>query len=241
MKPFFDKVKGLFGGSLKQSQVDAINVLLEQMRGLPVPYQAYILATAFHETGGVMAPNVESLNYTTAARIRKVWPSRFKTDAEAAPYVKNPVALANKVYGDRLGNRAGTNDGWNFRGRGQVHITGRENYTKLKAATGVDVLSNPDLALKPETSAISLIKGCVDGWYTGKRLRDYLDGDVPNYYGARAVVNGDVKVNGQEVANYAKVFEAGLMAAGADKIKPAPSSGGVSSLIAYLAQLFGVK
>lgn len=119
--------KAPFGGSLAQSQVDGMNAMLDMAPPLMASMDfAYCFATTHHETGGAMVPRVENLNYTTASRIRAVWPSRFTNDAAAAPYVRNPQALANKVYGGRLGNTL-PNDGWDFRGMGLVQATGREN------------------------------------------------------------------------------------------------------------------
>jgi len=91
---------------------------------------------------------VENLNYT-AARMMQVWPSRFPTMASAAPYAGNPRALANKVYNGRMGNAAGSDDGWTFRGRGAAQTTGREGYARLAKATGLDVVHFPDLVNDP--------------------------------------------------------------------------------------------
>jgi len=86
----------------------------------------------------------ENLYYTTAKRLREVWPSRFKTDAAAAPYVRNPEKLANLVYGGRLGN-TGPNDGWLYRGSGGFHTTGKYNYQVVEDATGIRVVASPQL------------------------------------------------------------------------------------------------
>jgi putative chitinase len=70
--------------------------------------------------------------------------------ATAAPYAGNPRALANKVYNGRMGNVSGSDDGWNFRGRGASQTTGREGYARLAKATGLDLVSNPDLVNDPQ-------------------------------------------------------------------------------------------
>lgn len=85
----------------------------------------------------------ENLTYTTTARLRAVWPGRFKSDAAAAPYVRNPQKLANLVYGGRLGN-TGPNDGWLYRGSGCKQTTGKTNFRAVQTATGQDVVSNPE-------------------------------------------------------------------------------------------------
>jgi putative chitinase len=81
--------------------------------------------------------------------MRRVWPSRFPSCASAAPYAHNPRALANKAYNGRMGNRSGSDDGWNFRGRGAVQTTGRDGYARLAEATGLDVIAHPDLVNDP--------------------------------------------------------------------------------------------
>jgi putative chitinase len=108
---------------------------------------AHVMAQISHECGAGRDV-VENLNYT-AVRMMQVWPSRFPTPASAAPYAHNPRALANKVYNGRMGNAPGSDDGWTFRGRGAAQTTGRDGYARLAAATGLDVVSHPDLLLDP--------------------------------------------------------------------------------------------
>jgi putative chitinase len=108
---------------------------------------AHVMAQISHECG---AGNdvVENMNYS-AGRMMQVWPSRFPTMASAQPYAGNPRALANKVYNGRMGNAAGSDDGWNFRGRGASQTTGREGYARVNKATGIDVISQPELLIDP--------------------------------------------------------------------------------------------
>ncbi|MFM1814573.1 MAG: hypothetical protein RLZ98_1268 [Pseudomonadota bacterium] len=90
----------------------------------------------------------ENMNYTTAARLQAVWPSRFPTRASAEPFVRNPEKLANNVYGGRLGNTE-PGDGWRYRGRGFVQITGRGSYREMGKKLNIDLENNPDLAFDP--------------------------------------------------------------------------------------------
>jgi putative chitinase len=108
---------------------------------------AHVMAQISHECGAGREV-VENLNYT-AGRMMQVWPSRFPTMAMAAPYAGNPRALANKVYNGRMGNAPGSDDGWNFRGRGASQTTGREGYARLAKATGLDLVHHPDLVNDP--------------------------------------------------------------------------------------------
>ena len=97
---------------------------------------APFLANIHNETGG-MRRLEEVLSYS-AERIVEVWPSRFDTVQAARPYARNPRALANKVYGGRMGN-VGPDDGWIYRGRGPIQTTGRNNYVALGKAIQIDV------------------------------------------------------------------------------------------------------
>jgi putative chitinase len=224
---FFAAVRrSLFGGTLSQPQVDGLNAVLGAFarhgdgdkRKL-----AYALATKFHEVGAAMVPKVENLNYTSAERIRKVWPSRFRTLANAEPYVRQPQKLANFVYGNRadLGNDQ-PDDGWRYRGRGDSQITGKGNYAKFSKLLGVDLVGNPDKVLEVDIAADILVLGLVRGLFTGKKLADW----VPDFIAARATVNGDVAANGKKIAGYADMFLAALteadLSAPAPKPRPTP-------------------
>lgn len=103
----------------------------------------HFLAQTAAETGGFNRLE-ENLFYTTIKRIRQVWPSRFKSDAAAAPYVRQPQKLANHVYGGRYGN-TGPNDGWFYRGSGLKQTTFKTNYQAVERATGLPVVRNPDM------------------------------------------------------------------------------------------------
>lgn len=125
---------------------------------------AHVMAQISHECGAGHDV-VENLNYT-ASRMMQVWPSRFPTWASAEPYAGNPRALANKVYNGRMGNVTGTDDGWNFRGRGGSQTTGREGYQLLKTRTGLDLTNHPDMVNDPKyflecAVADFIICGCL--------------------------------------------------------------------------------
>lgn len=84
------------------------------------------IAQLTHESGEFKY-KAENLNYS-AQSIQKTWPSRFKTLEDATPFARNPQKLANKVYNGRMGNAAGSNDGWNFRGSGFMQMTGKDSF-----------------------------------------------------------------------------------------------------------------
>lgn len=109
---------------------------------------AAFLAQVGHESGG-LTRLVENLNYSEAA-LRAQWPSRF-TPAQAAQWGRNAShaasqqAIANQAYGGRLGNGLpATGDGWRFRGRGLIQLTGRTNYARCAAALMIPLSDLPD-------------------------------------------------------------------------------------------------
>ena len=108
---------------------------------------AHFLGQILHETGGLTV-TTENLNYS-AERLMVVWPSRFKTLEAARDFSHNPRALANKVYGGRMGN-AGPDDGWRYIGRGALQLTGRASYLRVGTALDLDLVGFPELVLVPE-------------------------------------------------------------------------------------------
>ncbi len=104
------------------------------------------LGQILHESKGLTRME-EDLNYS-AQRLMQVWPARFPTLASAAPCAHNPEALANRVYGGRMGNTE-PGDGWLYRGRGPIQLTGKANYAHVGDLVGQDLVGIPDLAAQP--------------------------------------------------------------------------------------------
>lgn len=105
---------------------------------------AHFLAQCGHESGGFRAVQ-ENLNYS-AKGLATTFKKYFLTEAAAAPYARNPQKIASKVYGGRMGNGPeSTGDGFKFRGRGYIQLTGKDNYTKFAKFIGEDTVNNPDL------------------------------------------------------------------------------------------------
>lgn len=119
--------------------------------------------------------------YYSADRLMQVWPSRFKTRAEANLYAKNPEKLANYVYGGRMGNNS-EGDGFKFRGRGWIGLTGKDNYAAASEYTGIDLLTYPEKAAEFNVAFILL------GWFLTQRksktgtsvLTHILNDDIRN-------------------------------------------------------------
>jgi predicted chitinase len=116
------------------------------------------------EAGAAFQETVENLNYTSAKRISAVFPHRFPTPADAVPYVGKPEALANAVYANRLGNGdEASGDGWKFRGRGLIQLTGRDEYAEFASTAGMSV---DEASAYCETPVGAAMSGC---WYLSSR------------------------------------------------------------------------
>ncbi|GAA4108943.1 glycoside hydrolase family 19 protein [Aminobacter aganoensis] len=131
--------------------------------GIDTPLRiSHFMAQIFVESGGLRVAE-ENLRYS-ASRLCAVWPKRFPTLQSAEPFANNPQALANKVYGGRMGNEK-PGDGWRYRGRGPKQITGRDNYRAIGREMGLDLEGDPDLLLDPKNGvraaiAFWVMNGC---------------------------------------------------------------------------------
>jgi putative chitinase len=109
---------------------------------------AHFLGQMLHESAHLEHVE-ENLRYS-AERLTKVWPKRFPTIEAAAPYANDPAKLANRVYGGRMGNLQ-PGDGFKYRGRGPIQLTGYDNYRWAEEKTGIPLVDNPDLLTQPYT------------------------------------------------------------------------------------------
>jgi putative chitinase len=140
---------------------------------------ADFVAQTANETGGFRVFE-ENLNYSAEALVR-TWPSRF-TPASAAQYARKPELIAAKVYGDRMGNLR-PEEGWLFRGRGMLQLTGRANYEAANKRLGLGLDIDPEIAAVP---ALSLLIAC--DFYKVNGVLGALDaGDTTK---ARRITNG---------------------------------------------------
>nr|WP_317850347.1 glycoside hydrolase family 19 protein [Pseudomonas sp. GL-R-26] len=133
---------------------------------------AAFLAQIGHESGR-LSRVVENLSYSATA-LQRTWPSLF--DAElAAEYAHQPERIANVAYNARMGNTA-PGDGWKYRGRGLIQITGRNNYAACGEGLGMDLLTTPSLLETPKGAALSA------AWYWDSRSLNALAdaGDIQN-------------------------------------------------------------
>lgn len=195
-KKFFDGVRNVpFSKKLTQGQVSGMSTILDEWdrrKLTDLRWLAYMLATPFHEVGQTMQPIREG----------------FKdTDALARAYVKRngykyAVVINGQVY----------------YGRGLVQLTWVTNYeamTKLLKAAGydVDLVKNPELALRTDIAVFIMFEGMIRGTFTGKKLSNYFNAKVNDPIGARRIINGTDKA--ALIAGYHKQFYADLVAAAA--------------------------
>jgi putative chitinase len=105
---------------------------------------AHFLAQCGHESGGFKVVN-ENLNYG-AKGLLGIFKKYFPTEEKAKLYERKPEKIANLVYGSRMGNGPeSSGDGYKFRGRGYIQLTGKDNYTAFGKAINEDVATNPDV------------------------------------------------------------------------------------------------
>jgi len=146
---------------------------------------AYVLATAFHESAHTVKPIYER---------------------GGRPYF-DKYEPGTKI-GRMLGNTH-PGDGYLFRGRGYVQLTGRANYAKASAKIGVDLIRLPDLALGSANAAQILVVGMIEGWFTGRKLADYITLSSSDFVSARRIINGTDRAD--LIAGYAREYDALLV------------------------------
>lgn len=166
--------------------VTALNVRMAEFGIVTKDQIAMFLAQTIHESGGYSRFD-ENLNYS-AAGLMSTWPTRFKTLAEASKYARQPNKIANKVYANRLGNGdESSNEGWLFRGRGAIQVTGKTNYKLLdKAVPSLKVLTAPDVLTNPDGAIVS---AC---WY-------WKSNDLNRFANKKDIVGCSKAVNGGSI------------------------------------------
>jgi putative chitinase len=138
--------------------VDALNETFSRFNITTNNQKAMFIGQCSHESGNFKMLQ-ENLNYK-AATLMKLWPKRFPTLEVANQYAGNARAIANKVYADRMGNRdEASGDGYRFRGKGLVQLTGHSNHFHAGKALGVDFVMQPDLVATPKYAALTA------GWF----------------------------------------------------------------------------
>ena len=165
-----------------QQWVTALNDTFSQFGILTPNQQAAFIGQCGHECGHFRILE-ENLNYR-AATLMKLWPKRFPTLEIANQYAGNPKKIANMVYANRMGNRdEASGDGYRFRGRGCIQLTGHSNYFHAGKALGVDFVMEPDLVATPKYAAMTA------GWYWSTHGCNEL-AEAANWVGLTKKING---------------------------------------------------
>ena len=173
--------------------VDALNGAFDQFNINTPQRQASFIGQCGHECNNFKVLE-ENLNYKAEALMR-LWRGRFPTIEVANQYAKNPQKIANKVYASRMGNRdEASGDGYRFRGRGCIQLTGHANYYHAGQACGVDFVMQPDLVATPQYAALTA------GWFWATHgLNAYAD--AADYLTMTKRINGGTIGLDQRIAH----------------------------------------
>jgi len=153
--------------------------------------EAAFVAQCSHESAG-FSDMEEGMFYRDPARILKIFPSRVKTLAQAQTLVGNPELMANTVYADRNGNGGpASGDGFRYRGRGLIQLTGRANYTAAALALSQPYIDHPELVAQPMGACLTA------GWYW-HRYRLNVLADSGDFDGITRAINGAGMAGAQE-------------------------------------------
>lgn len=150
--------------------IDGLSVI-ERVQEINTPLRkCHFLAQVLHESAGFKFRE-ENLNYSESALL-KVFPKYF-SQLEAKAFARQPERIANRVYANRIGNGSEeSGDGWRYRGRGYIQLTGKTNYMSAGNALGVDFVNNPELAAANPYAIMTA------GWFWNARdLNRFADND----------------------------------------------------------------
>jgi len=162
--------------------VDALNQTFQKFSINNINQQAMFIGQCSHECGNFRLLE-ENLNYK-AATLMKLWPKRFPTMEKANEYSGNAKKIANSVYSSRMGNRdENSGDGYRFRGRGCIQLTGHANYFHAGQALGIDFVMQPDLVATPMYAALTA------GWFWSTHGCNPL-AESSNWTGLTKKING---------------------------------------------------
>ncbi|MFK7751427.1 MAG: hypothetical protein AB8B51_02650 [Sedimentitalea sp.] len=152
--------------------------------------RAMLIGQCAHESAHYKA-RFENLNYSGAG-LWKVFGSRhFASPAEADSFHRQPERIANRVYSNRMDNGSeASGDGWRFRGRGYLQLTGRANYRIYGGLLGLPLQDDPDLAAAPENCWRIAAKYCARTRRSGKTLLQWADGPEPDVIMVTKGING---------------------------------------------------
>jgi putative chitinase len=179
--------------------VSALNDAMDLFRITGRLRVAAFLAQVGHESGQLRTM-VENLNYSAEGLIR-TWPKRFNLTT-ATNVARKPEQIANIVYASRLGNGpAVTGDGWRYRGRGLIQVTGWVNYQACGSALGLDLLAKPELLEQPTYAALSA------AWFWSVHGLNVL-ADAGDFQSITKKINGGLNGHADRTATYERALRA---------------------------------
>jgi len=159
---------------------------------------AGFLSQTAHESAGFKFVS-ENLNYS-AASLMRVWSQRFPTLEIAQRYAMQPERIANRAYADRMGNGSeSSGDGWKYRGRGLIQLTGKNNYVAYSMACDNEALQKPDIVAEPKYAAESA------GWFWSVNRLNQL-ADKQDVVGMTKRINGGTNGLDDRQMKYSKIM-----------------------------------
>jgi len=182
---------------IEDKWLDPLNATFDKYDINTPKRQAGFIGQCQHESGNFKTLE-ENLHYS-AASLMRVWPSRFPDQATADQYANNPEKIANKVYAGRMGNTE-DGDGFKYRGRGVLQLTGKDSYIFCGQALKLDLMDNPDLLLEPMNAMLSA------GWFWNKRGLNAA-ADVSGWEEVTRKINGGVLGLDDRIAKITKALQ----------------------------------
>jgi len=177
---------------MNSTQLQALGIDQKWLEPLNETFQKYDISTPARQASFIGQCQHESDNFRTleenlhysAPRLMAVWPSRFPSLDVAAQYANNPEKLANKIYSGRMGNGdEESGEGYAYRGRGLIQMTGKESYANCGSGLGMDFIGNPNWLVDPKYAALSA------GWFWNKKGLNNL-ADAQDYETMTKRING---------------------------------------------------
>lgn len=211
LKRLFDAIREVKGTGLTPRDVRLINAALAGEEPVQEIDRAAFFAKVRSAFGPLRQAQVDGFN--TLLDAMKAWPVAYTayglaTAWHETAHTMQPIAEYGKGTGRPYG-KPGRNGGQIPYGRGYVQLTWDENYERADRELGLNgaLIADYDKAMEPDIAAAIMVRGMQEGWFTGKKLSNYLPGD---YINARRVINGTDR--SALIAGYARVFEKALTA-----------------------------
>lgn len=190
----------IFGAPASQyaQWVDPINATFERFGISTREQQAMFLAQVGHESAR-LATTKENLNYSVDGLLT-YFKKYFNGTSQAAQYARKPQAIGSRVYANRMGNGdEASGDGYKYRGRGLIQVTGKNNYTACGAVLGLDLVTSPELLESSMNAALSA------GWFWNTNGLNALSGNI---VAATRRINGGTNGLDDRKALYLKALKA---------------------------------